>query len=111
MTSYICLSIGAIGDDSELREFLRDINAYLRKLDLEVKKGIEEDTGKPCYVFINSVESDFLQSAGKYTSRQMEFFKVLVRYGCSNTMLCIVYSMLCLIYIILMLIYTILCLL
>ncbi|XP_067942415.1 non-structural maintenance of chromosomes element 1 homolog [Watersipora subatra] len=68
-----------VNEIEALRDFIKAINTHLRRLDLEVKKGIEEDTGRPCYVFINSVDNTFLMAAGKYTVKQMHYFSVLLK--------------------------------
>lgn len=48
-------------------------------MDIEVRKGFDEDSGLACYVAINTVDNPFLQGTGKYTLKQMEYFKMLVR--------------------------------
>lgn len=68
-------------ESEQLRGFLNAINTNLRAVDMEVKKGIEEDTGRACYVFINTVDNAFLLGTGRYTQRQMDYFKILVIYS------------------------------
>ncbi|KAF6017193.1 NSMCE1 [Bugula neritina] len=63
----------------DLRNFLRDINAQIRFMDIEVRKGFDEDSGLACYVAINTVDNPFLQGTGKYTLKQMEYFKMLMK--------------------------------
>ena len=65
-------------DMEDLRDFLKEINAKIRPLDMEVKKGFDEDTGTPCYICVNTVDNEFLLGSGKYSLRQMDYFKVLV---------------------------------
>lgn len=62
----------------ELKVFLKEINLQIRSLDLEVRKGFDEDSGLACYVFVNTVDDIFLQGSGKYNLRQMDYFKLVV---------------------------------
>jgi len=45
---------------------------------MEIRKGIDEETGHSCYAFINTLDSDYLLTSGAYTPKQMEYFKLMV---------------------------------
>jgi len=63
----------------DLGQFVITINANIKTFGLEIKKAVDELTGKHFFVLINKVESDITRMHPKYSIAQTELLKRLVQ--------------------------------
>lgn len=65
-------------DASELSQFVNKINSHIRPMHMQIRKGIEEDTGINCYALVNMTNSSLSCLSSDYTVNELEFFKKIV---------------------------------
>ncbi|XP_067128366.1 non-structural maintenance of chromosomes element 1 homolog [Centruroides vittatus] len=65
-------------DASELSLFVNKINSHIRPMHMEIRKGIEEDTGINCYALVNMTNSSLSCLSSDYSISELEFFKKIV---------------------------------
>uniref|UniRef100_A0A8D0KFJ5 Non-structural maintenance of chromosomes element 1 homolog n=1 Tax=Salvator merianae TaxID=96440 RepID=A0A8D0KFJ5_SALMN len=59
----------------KLDDFINVVNIQLQPLSMEIRKGLAEEDGRPCYALVNLAETDITKLACDYTESELELFK------------------------------------
>ncbi|XP_077991658.1 non-structural maintenance of chromosomes element 1 homolog [Glandiceps talaboti] len=62
----------------QLSQFIRSINRSIQPFSMEVRKGIEEDSGTQIYALVRTSESEMGRLANDYQKNELELFKKIL---------------------------------
>ncbi|CAH1773260.1 unnamed protein product [Owenia fusiformis] len=76
-----CARFEANYDQTNLGQFVQEINRNIKPVGIEIKKGLSEFTGSSYYALVNTYDSDFLKNPhlATYTVNELELFKKIVQ--------------------------------
>ncbi|KAK3767115.1 hypothetical protein RRG08_017988 [Elysia crispata] len=59
-------------------KFVRLINQHIGPINLEIRKGLEEENGQPYYILANTAETSISRLSSTYSPNELELFKKLI---------------------------------
>ncbi|RUS78374.1 hypothetical protein EGW08_013867 [Elysia chlorotica] len=71
------IDVGTEFKDKVVR-FVRLVNQHIGPINLEIRKGVEEEDGQQCYVLANTAETSISRLSSTYSPNELELFKKLI---------------------------------